>query len=316
MKYYLSLIFFAILIAVILVKIQIPIIKKLNFGQPIREEGNKEHLKKAGTPTMGGVGIVLAFLIVTIFRVKFDASVIFVLLSTLLFGAIGFIDDFEKVAKKTSLGLTETQKLILQFGVSFVLLTIFYFVLKVNIGDLIIPLFNVKISLGIFSIIVLTIIMVGSVNAVNFTDGLDGLLSGVSIPVFLGIFFIARVEQPNVAALALIFAGALLGFLVFNSKPASIFMGDLGSMAIGGAIVAMLIVLNRPIYYAIIGGVYLVEALSVIIQRAYYKKTKKRVFLMSPIHHHYELKGHQETKIVAAFTTVSILLSILTVLLV
>ncbi len=304
----------SILLSLVSVKVLINILIKLKFGQPIREEGNKEHYKKAGTPTMGGIAFIIVFTILSMIFVKFDASLVFILLSTLSFGAIGLLDDLKKIAKKQNMGLTERQKLILQFATSFVLITVFYFLLKEDIGILETPLFKLRISLGVFAIPILMFIMVGSVNAVNFTDGLDGLLSSVSIPIFLGIHFIALLDNPSVAMTSLIFAGALIGFLWFNSYPASIFMGDVGSMAIGGAIVAMLITLNKPLYYAIIGGVYLVEALSVVIQRVYFRKTGgKRIFLMSPIHHHYELKGYKETKIVSAFMIVSILLTLITI---
>lgn len=302
----------SILLTIIILKFQIPILKKFNFGQPIREEGNKEHYKKEGTPTMGGLSFVIVFIVLSFIINKINAELLFIILTTLAFGMIGFIDDYEKIVKKTNLGLTENQKLILQFIVSFILLTIFYFALDVNIGDIEIPLFKTILPLGIFSIPLLMIIMVGSVNAVNFTDGLDGLLSSVSIPVFIGIYLLSNNDV--VSKTSLIFVGGLLGFLVFNSNPASIFMGDIGSMAIGGAIVSMLIVINKPIYYAVLGGIYLIEALSVVIQRIYFRKTGgKRIFLMSPIHHHYELKGFKETKIVTSFMVLSIILTLITI---
>lgn len=307
----------SILFTIILLIIQIPVIKNLNFGQPIRKEGNQGHLSKSGTPTMGGIAFIISFLIISILFVKIDSNFIFIILSTLAFGIIGFIDDFEKVTKNSSLGLSERQKLLIQIITSFVLLLVFYFILPIPMGNLEIPFFNSSLNLGILSIPILVFIMVGSVNAVNFTDGIDGLLSSVSIPILIGIFIMTSIEKSSIAGLALSLIGALIGFLVFNTYPASIFMGDTGSMAIGGAIVSMLIAINKPIYLVIIGGIFFIEALSVIIQRIYFKKTNgKRFFKMTPIHHHFELEGYKETKIVATFTTISVLLTLLTLVII
>ncbi|MDO4605126.1 MAG: phospho-N-acetylmuramoyl-pentapeptide-transferase [Helcococcus sp.] len=291
----------------------IPFLKGRNFGQPIREEGNIEHYKKAGTPTMGGFAFTLVFILVNLISVKFNKNILFVLLTTFLYGFIGFIDDYEKISNGRNLGLNASQKLILQFLIAFILTTIQYFVLDINIGELDIPFFKNTLNIGIFAIPLIMFIMVGTVNAANLSDGLDGLLSSVSIPIFIAIAVMSIEFNPEITQSALIFVGVLIGFLVFNSNPASIFMGDTGSMAIGGAVVSMVIILNKPIYLIFLAGVYLVEALSVIIQVISYKKTGKRVFLMSPIHHHFELKGHKETKIVAAFQVISVMLALLTI---
>ncbi|MFM1525003.1 MULTISPECIES: phospho-N-acetylmuramoyl-pentapeptide-transferase [Helcococcus] len=302
----------SIVLSTVLVWALIPILRKMKVGQSIREEGNKEHYKKAGTPTMGGIAFVSAFLIISLAFI-YNLNVLFVVLGTLFFGLIGFIDDFEKIVKKHNLGLNEKQKLILQFGISFILILLMYVLLDTKMYMLKIPFITDGVNISVLVIPILIFIMVGTVNAVNLTDGLDGLLSSVSIPVYIGIYFLARVSHPNVAASALIFAGVLLGFLVFNSNPCSIMMGDTGSMAIGGSIVVMMFIINKPIYLIFIGGIYLIEALSVIIQVAYFKKTGgKRIFRMSPIHHHFELGGHKETKIVASFMVVSILLTLFT----
>lgn len=306
----------SILLSIVSIYFFIPFLKGRNFGQPIREEGNKDHLKKAGTPTMGGFAFTIVFIFVTLIFVKFNKNILFVLLTTLFFGLIGFIDDFEKIAKGRNLGLNAKQKLILQFLIAFILITIQYFVLDINMGELSIPFFNNPLNIGIFAIPLLMFIMVGTVNAANLTDGLDGLLASVSIPVFLAIAVMSIGINPEITQSALIFVGVLIGFLIFNSNPASIFMGDTGSMAIGGAVVSMVIILNKPIYLIFLAGVYLIEALSVIIQVVLFKKTGKRVFLMSPIHHHFELKGNKETKIVAGFQAVSVLLALITIYLV
>lgn len=306
----------SIILSALLVWMLIPFLRRMKYGQPIREEGNKEHFKKQGTPTMGGLAFVLAFVIMSLISGFFNLSMFYIILATLAFGAIGFIDDYQKIAKKVNLGLTEKQKIILQVSISFVLSLLMYYTLDANLSEVYIPLVKEPINLGIFVIAILVFIMVGTTNAVNLTDGLDGLVSSVSIPVFIGIFIIARDIDSGVAASALVFAGVLLGFLIFNSNPASIFMGDTGSMAIGGAVVSMLIAINKPIFLVIIGGVYVAETLSVIIQTIYFKKTGKRIFKMSPIHHHFELEGHKETKIVASFMVVSVLLTILTILII
>lgn len=302
----------SIVLSIIATKFLIPILQRMKVGQPIREEGNKEHYKKAGTPTMGGLAFVSVFLLLSIFLIKFNFDLIIILISTLAFGMIGFIDDYSKVKKHENEGLNERQKILLQLGVSF-LLSLAIYLLKNNMGYLIIPFINKLVFLGVFVIPIMTLAFVGATNAVNLTDGIDGLLSSVSIPVFVGIFIIASVTNQTIADQAIIFAGALLGFLAFNSNPASVFMGDTGSMAIGGAITAMMILMNSTLFLLILGGVYVAEALSVIIQVISFKTTGKRVFLMSPFHHHYELKGHKEPKIVASFTLASIILTALTV---
>lgn len=304
----------AVLLTIVGTKFFIPVLRDRKIGQPIREEGNKEHYAKAGTPTMGGLVFTLVFVVLTIVFAGFKAKSLIVVFSCLGFALIGFIDDYEKVAKKQNLGLTEKQKLILQFAVALVVVLLAYIFTKEDYNSLYFPFFKNPLNISYLAIPVFLFIIVGTVNAVNLTDGLDGLVSSVSIPVFIGIFVISRDSNPELAKSALIFAGALLGFLVFNSNPASVFMGDTGSMAIGGAVAAMMLLLNRPIYLVFIGGVYMMEALSVIIQVVSYKtRNKKRVFLMSPIHHHFELKGNKETKIVAGFMVLSTLLTLFTI---
>lgn len=301
------------LLSMVSIYFLIPFLKGRNYGQPIREEGNKEHYKKSGTPTMGGFAFTIVFIVVSLISIKFNRNILFVLLTTFLYGFIGFIDDYEKISSGRNLGLTAKQKLILQFLIAFILITIQYFVLNTNMGDLNIPFFKSPLKIGILSIPLIMFIMVGTVNASNLCDGLDGLLSSVSLPIFLAIAVMSLKGNPEITHAALIFVGVLIGFLVFNSNPASIFMGDTGSMAIGGAVVSMIIILNKPIYLVFLAGVYLMEALSIIIQVISYKKTGKRVFLMSPIHHHFELKGYKETKIVAGFQALSVLLALLTI---
>lgn len=296
-------------------KILIPILQKNKIGQPIREEGNKEHYAKAGTPTMGGLAFVTVYILLNAIFVGFGFDTLIVILSTILYGFIGFIDDYAKIKKAENLGLTERQKLVLQVLFAFVIVVVSY-VVKGNLGYLLIPFFNVNLNLGILVIPVLMFVFVGTTNAVNLTDGIDGLLASISIPVFFGIFMIANSRSGDISISALIFAGVLIGYLGFNSNPASIFMGDTGSMAIGGALTAMMMLMNLSLFLVIIGGIYMAEALSVMLQVASVKLRKKRIFLMSPFHHHYELKGYKEPKIVANFMIVSIILTALTVYLV
>lgn len=305
----------SILCSLIATRVLIPILKKMKIGQPIREEGNKEHYAKAGTPTMGGLAFALVFIVLTLIYTGFNFDSLIILLSTILYGAIGFIDDYAKIKKNENLGLTERQKLILQIFFAFVIVLISY-IGKNNLGYLIVPFFNININFGIFVIPVLMFVFVGTTNAVNLTDGIDGLLASVSIPVFFGVFLIANTTFANISTTALIFAGVLIGYLAFNSNPASVFMGDTGSMAIGGSVTAMMMLMNLTLFIAILGGIYMAEALSVMLQVASVKLRGKRIFLMSPFHHHYELKGHKEPKIVANFMIVSILLTALTVYLV
>jgi phospho-N-acetylmuramoyl-pentapeptide-transferase len=302
-----------LLLTLVLGKIIIPILGKKHIGQNIREEGPKSHYEKAGTPTMGGVIFLIATLIMTIALVPFSIQTLILLISTFGFGLIGFIDDFKKLILKQSEGLNPRQKIILQFGLSFVIALISYIFNKDSIANLRIPFSNYIWHVGVFGIAIMMFILIGASNAVNLTDGLDGLASSVSLPVFLTLAIVAGSNSLENRNFALIMFGALLGFLFFNSFPASVFMGDTGSMAIGGAVAALSLNLRIPIFLVIFGGIYVIETLSVIIQVLSYRyRNKKRVFLMSPIHHHYELKGYKEPKIVTAFTIVSTILCLIT----
>ena len=227
------------------------------------------------------------------------------------FGAIGFIDDFRKLVLKQSEGLSPKGKLVLQFVLAIIITTMAYINDKDSIGLIRIPFTNISLELGIFGIPLMIFIIVGTTNATNLTDGLDGLLASVSVPVFVTLAILGKGSDNEI--FSYIMMGTLLGFLFFNSNPASVFMGDTGSMAIGGAVVGLAIVLKIPIYLVIFGGIYMVETLSVIIQVTSYRyRNKKRVFLMTPIHHHFELKGYKEAKIVVAFTVVSVILCMIT----
>ncbi len=310
----LTMLLVSMLISIAIGKYIIKILVRAKIGQSIRDDGPKAHLLKQGTPTMGGIIFIISTLITLFIFKGYSHENILIIVSMLGFGLVGFADDFFKLVMKRSLGLTEIQKIIFQIIMSFGLIYLASKVTARPISMIKIPFTTKELNLGILTYPILTFIMIGTVNATNITDGLDGLATSVSIPVFMALAIIGVLKDSSMAVFSTIFVGSLIGFLIYNSNPASVFMGDTGSMAIGGALVMMALILNAPLYLVILGGVYVIETMSVIIQVISYKtRNKKRVFLMSPIHHHYELKGYKEPKIVAAFTALSIVFSILTV---
>ena len=284
----------------------IPLLRQKQFGQFIREEGPEAHLSKAGTPTMGGIAFILGTTVAVVVSMFLPASdtmgKIAILLSMYAFGAVGFIDDYNKIAKKQNEGLTPKQKLILQaaFGLALAI-----FMMAKEGSAMFIPFFRKTVDIGILYIPFVVFIEIAMANAVNLTDGLDGLASSNSAIVactfaIIGMSVRGGSEPMAVAGQALF--GALVGFFLYNHYPAKIFMGDTGSMALGGALSAMAIVGHMEWLLPIAGLIYVIEALSVIIQVTYFKKTGgKRVFRMAPIHHHFELGGWHETKVVKAF---------------
>lgn len=305
----------AIILSILLGKIIIKQLQKAKIGQSIRDDGPQSHLAKAGTPTMGGIIFVISTIITLLLFGKINSTIGVIILGMVGFGGIGFIDDFMKLIMKRSLGLTEKQKLVLQLIVSILLIIVASKVMDNSIQTFIIPFIHTEVNLGILAYPILVFIMVGVANATNLTDGLDGLATSVTIPVFIALIIIGTLKSADISTFSAIFVGSLIGFLVYNSNPASVFMGDVGSMAIGGALVAITTLLNMNIYLIILGGIYMVEVLSVIIQTISYRtRNGKRVFLMSPIHHHFELKGHKEQKIVSTFMVISIILSIITLI--
>ncbi|WP_425516478.1 phospho-N-acetylmuramoyl-pentapeptide-transferase [Ornithinibacillus massiliensis] len=295
----------AFLITVLLSPILIPFLRRLKFGQSIREEGPKSHMKKTGTPTMGGIMIVLSIVITSIVMASkyggFGYELGLLLFVLLGYGLLGFLDDFIKVALKRNLGLTSKQKMLGQI----IIAIIFYIILR-NQGFptyIQIPGTDIQWDLGIGYAFLIVFMLVGASNGVNLTDGLDGLLSGTAAIAFgaFGILAWYGTPQNEVAIFSLAVVGALLGFLVFNAHPAKVFMGDTGSLALGGAIAAVAILTKLEILLVIIGGVFVLETLSVMIQVVSFKTTGKRVFKMSPLHHHYELVGWSEWRVVTTF---------------
>jgi len=299
-------------ITLILGPIFIPILTKLKIGQNIREEGPKSHYKKSGTPTMGGIIMIIALIITTLTSGMINSDTLILLLSTLGFGLIGFIDDFIKVVKKRSLGLKPYQKLIGQIVLA-VMLAMYQSRTSMLGTKIIIPFVKNKyLDLGLFYVPFIAFVVVGTVNSVNLTDGLDGLASGVTL-IVLSFFGLVALNwgMSSIGIFAAALTGACLGFLIYNVYPAKIFMGDTGSMALGGAVSAIAILLNLPLMIPIAGGVYFAEALSDIIQVTSFKLTGKRVFLMAPLHHHFEQKGWKETKVVGVFWTATVILCLI-----
>ncbi len=294
----------------------IPVLRKLKFGQSILDEGPSWHKSKQGTPTMGGImfiiGIVIAFALAGFsYYVSGDVKAPAALILAAVYGLIGFADDFIKVKKKRNLGLTAMQKIILQTiaAAGFIL----FLALKGELStSFLVPFTDIVVNLGAAYYVIAMIVLVGMVNAVNLTDGVDGLASSVTVPVALFYLLAAcRLGAYGVSVLSSALLGGMLGFLIFNFHPAKVFMGDTGSLFIGGMVCALGFVLNMPFVILLCGLVYLCEAASVMLQVCYFKLTHgKRIFKMTPIHHHFELSGWNEVKIVYIFTIVSLICSI------
>ncbi|MBU5426797.1 phospho-N-acetylmuramoyl-pentapeptide-transferase [Tissierella pigra] len=300
------------LITLILGPIIIPMLRKLKIGQSVRDDGPQTHLKKSGTPTMGGIIIFMALILTVLTSGMLNKDTYVLLIATFGFGLIGFIDDYIKVVKRRSLGLRAYQKLIGQIILA-TMLAVYQSSTSVLGTKLIVPfLKNQYLDLGIFYIPFIAFVVVSTVNAVNLTDGLDGLASGVTL-IVLSFFGLIALNwgMNSISIFSTALAGACLGFLIHNAHPAKVFMGDTGSLALGGAVAAIAILLNIPLIIPIVGGIYFIETLSVIIQVLSYKLTGKRVFLMAPLHHHFEQKGWKETKVVAVFWSVTVILCLI-----
>lgn len=303
----------AFILTVALAPVGIPLLQRLKFGQSIREEGPESHFKKAGTPTMGGLIFLVSILVVTIvlglvfnFMTTQTSTLLLVFLG---FGVIGFLDDGLKVIFKRNLGLTSIQKLIGQI----VIAIIAYVLLRGNEFDtsVTIPLVDWSVDLGMLYVGFLIFWLVGFSNAVNLTDGLDGLAAGLSVVAFAAYGIIAYMqEQGDVAFFAFVVAGAMLGFLLFNKNPAKVFMGDTGSLALGGGLAMLSVLTKQEFLLLVIGIVFVIETLSVILQVGSFKLRGKRIFKMSPIHHHFELSGWSEWKVVIVFWTTGVIAAV------
>lgn len=306
------------ILSALLMKMMIPKLKELKFGQSIRQEGPESHLAKTGTPTMGGISFIAVTTVLSLIALIFvdDISKLLILIIvTLGFGLIGFIDDYIIVVKKDNTGLTSKQKALAQVVVSIIVFFIMMkFVPSIELG-VTVPGTDFTIHLGYLFVLWIVFWLVGFSNAVNLTDGLDGLSTSTTIVANLSFLIIAWMSSENEIVIFLaILIGAQLGFLIFNKYPAKVFMGDTGSLALGGIVGIVSIMLNNSLLLLLIGIVFVVETASVIIQVISFKTTGKRIFKMTPIHHHFELSGWNEKKIVAVFSLVGAIAGVLGVL--
>ena len=302
-------------ISVVLGPVIIPFLRKLKMGQTERVEGVQSHLKKAGTPTMGGIIFLIAAVVTALFYVKDYPAVIPVLFLTLGFGIIGFLDDYLKVVLKRSDGLLPWQKFLLQVVVTGVFA--YYLINYTDISlSMRIPFGpDHYLNLGWLAVPVLFIAVIGTVNGVNFTDGLDGLASSVTLIVAVFFTVVSIGLGGGVEPMTGAVVGGLMGFLLFNVYPAKIFMGDTGSLALGGFVAGTAYVLEMPLFILLVGLIYLIEVLSVMLQVSYFKATHgKRIFKMAPIHHHFELCGWSETRVVAVFSVVTAIMCLIALL--
>ena len=302
----------AFVISVLLGPFVIPYLRKLKVGQNVRDDGPQTHLKKSGTPTMGGIIILGAVVITSLIYIKNDPKILPILFMTLGFGLIGFLDDYIKVVLKRSMGLRAWQKMLLQIVVTGVFAYYLINIAQIDLAMKIPFLPDQYIDLGIFNIPLLFIVVLGTVNGANFTDGLDGLASSVTVLIAAFFSVVAIGVSSGIEPITLAVVGALLGFLLYNVYPASVFMGDTGSLALGGFVAATAYVLQMPLFLLIVAFIYLMEVVSVMLQVGYIKISGgKRIFKMAPIHHHFELCGWSETRVVAVFSIVTAVLCLI-----
>ena len=305
----------AFIVSAVSGKYLIPFLRRVKAGQTERDDGPQSHLGKTGTPNMGGLMIMLGLVVGGLIMAGKCPEVIPVLILTIGFGLVGFIDDYLKVVKKKSDGLSVKQKMALQIVIA---LLFALYVTKVNAIPLAMKvpfLSGAYLDLGILNIPALLFIAVATVNGTNFTDGVDGLASCVTIATALFFTIAAAFSGSGAAAAGGAMIGALLGFLLYNAYPAKVFMGDTGSLALGGFVTAMAYLLQLPLFIPIVGFIYFIEVVSVIMQVGYFKMTHgKRIFRMAPIHHHFELGGWSEVRVVAVFTVTTVILSALALL--
>ncbi len=311
----------AFILTAILGKIIIPILKKLKVGQSERLDGPRAHLKKQGTPTMGGIMMIISIIVITtiycIFSKENVMPILAVALASLGFGIVGFIDDFKKVVLKNTEGLNPKLKML-----GLLIISVIYTMFLINYAklgtDIIIPIIDYDLNLPIWIYVPFTIlVMLASTNAVNLTDGVDGLAGSVSAIMITAISIIAfRAGNFGISIFGAIVVGSLIGFLIYNFYKAKVMMGDTGSLLLGGVISSMTIYLKLPLILLIIAIIPVIETLSVILQVIYFRKTGKRLFKMSPLHHHFELSGWRENKVVAVFSGITLIASTIAILIV
>lgn len=299
-------------VSVVFCPLLIPFLKRMKFGQFVRDDGPETHLKKTGTPTMGGIIILLSISITCLFYIKDNNEILPVLFATLGFGLIGFLDDYIKVVMKRSMGLKAWQKLLGQI----LIVAIFGYYLVNYVEDatlMLIPFSGGKyLDFSYLFIPMLFIVVLGTVNGSNFTDGLDGLESSVTVLITTFFTVVSIGMKSGITPICGAVAGSLLAFLLYNVYPAKVFMGDTGSLALGGFVASAAYMLRMPLFIVLVASIYLVEVISVILQVSYFKITGgKRLFKMAPIHHHFELKGWSETRIVAVFSIITTILCLI-----
>ena len=309
----LSLLVASFLVTILMLPRLIKYLHYLKFGQAIREEGPQSHMHKKGTPTMGGISFIVATVLALIIAMFIDSSNIkyyfLFIYTTISFSIIGYIDDMLIVVKKKNDGLAPRKKLMLQILFSIIFYVLVKFIYE-DINYIYIPGLEYQLNISYLYMIFVVFWQTGFSNAVNLTDGLDGLATSVTI-ITTSTFALLAYKENNfpIFVFCLVLVGALIGFLLFNKNPAKIFMGDTGSLALGGILAAISIILHKEIAFIFIGLVYILETLSVIIQVAYFKKTGKRIFKMSPLHHHFELSGYGEVKTVYLFVIIALISS-------
>lgn len=302
-------------ISVLLGPVIIPFLRRLKVGQTERDDGPKSHLKKSGTPTMGGVLFLTSVIITSLLYMKDYPQILPILFLTLGFGLIGFLDDYIKVVLKRSMGLRAWQKMLGQIVVTGIFAYYLLNFTDINLAMRIPFLPGKYLDFGFLSIPILFVVVIGTVNGTNFTDGLDGLASSVTIMVATFFSVVAIGVGSGIAPITCAVVGALLGFLLFNVYPARVFMGDTGSLALGGFVAATAYMLQMPIFILLVGFIYLIEVISVMLQVSYFKISHgKRIFKMAPIHHHFELCGWSETRVVAVFSIVTAILCLVALL--
>lgn len=302
----------AIVMSAAITPLSLSFLRRLKFGQFVRDDGPESHLQKAGTPTMGGLNFIIVIVVLGVIASLVQPAVLPILLVSIGFGVVGFIDDYIKVVKKRSLGFKAWQKLLAQIVITAAYCA--YMMLMVDGGSALrIPFVNgMTVELGWLYMPFVVVFMLGTVNGVNLTDGVDGLATSVTIAV-LGFFLVTDLAvNSGVSLIMAIGIGALLGFLLYNSHPAALFMGDTGSLFLGGLVASVAIYLGLPLIIILVGFIYLAEVISVMIQVVYFKRTGgKRFFKMAPIHHHFELSGWKETKVVYVFTIATVFLCLI-----
>ena len=305
-------VFIAFLVTAVCTGLLIPFLNRKKVDQTERKEGVVSHLKKAGTPTMGGIAIIAGILVVALLYFRLEPAIVPIMILTFGFGMVGFLDDFLKVVLHRSDGLIAWQKLLLEIVVTAVFLYVMVHVYGVSLSMLVPFNTAASVDFGAFSIPFAFLVILATVNGVNFTDGLDGLASSVTIVVALFFSVSSMMLSGGITPVTFAVVGSLMGFLLFNAYPAKIFMGDTGSLALGGFVAGSAYMMKMPLYIPIVGFIYAFELVSVALQVSYFKLTHgKRIFKMTPIHHHFELCGWSETRIVTTFTIITALLCLL-----